>query len=1255
MHPRRHLWLCALMAVILWAGGPLPSGYGQNTVPLSQDVVINEIHYDPDVKTEPVEFVELYNKGSKAVDLSGWRLAGAVEYILPAGMSIPSSGYLVVAENPTALQTKFKVQALGPWVGVLSNEGETLLLCDEAKRVVDRVDYKLGFPWPTVGDPPGYSIELINPDLDNDLGGNWRSAGQALATQETTLFPSEGLWDYRKGTSEASTPIGAWRDLNFVEDGTWQIHTGPVGYDPAATDSWARLDDMRGNYTSVFLRKTFTVTDPGRFSSWRLEALFDDGFNCWINGRRVVSTQVAGENLPFDSTASGSARESNTYDTFPIADDPASVLQPGLNVMAVQFFNIDRTNSSDAFFDARLIASTGGGGVSPTPGRKNSVFAANAPPAVRQVTHTPEEPASGQAVTITAKVTDPQGVARVSLSYQVVSPGSYFSLDDPAYADPQSWTDVEMNDDGLGDDLQAGDDIYTVQIREAVQTHRTLVRYRITVTDTPGASVTMPYADDPQPNFAYFVYDGLPSWSGAIQPGSSDQSKRQLVRYDFNAMPALPVYHLITTRKAHEESQSIPDSTAGQYWGDEYLWTGTLVYDGVVYDHIHFRARGGVWRYSMGKNMWKFDFLRGHEFQARDEYGRTLEATWKKLNLGANIQQGDYGHRGEQGLFEHTGFRLFNLAGCPASLTFPVHFRIIENASETNGTPNNQYDDDFQGLYLAVEQMDGRFLDQHGLPDGNLYKMESGPGGGQSNNQGPTQPTNSSDLIAFVNGYGGNQPESWWRSNFNVEEYYGHRAIIEAIHHGDVGYGKNYFFYHNPETDRWSMFPWDLDLTWAESMFGNGNEPMKARLLYTNQNYSGVREPFITEYRNRLREIMDLLYNSEQTGQMIDEYAALVDRPNPGASMVDADRAMWDYNPILNSSYVNGGKAGWGRFYQAGVTKDFPGMVRLMKDYITFVYSHTRNWMGDPGNGPSMTSLATDPLIPNKPIVTYIGPAGYPVDRLSFRTSPFSDVTGVFAALQWRIAEITDSAASDYDPDAPRKYEIEAAWESAEITPFTTDIQIPPCVAEPGHTYRVRCRMKDNTNRWSNWSNPAQFTAGASTGPGSNLPLRITEIMYHAPASPSEDGWDREDFEYIELMNTGTAPIDLTGVHFTEGIRFDFADGAVTQLAPGAMVLLVENQLAFECRYGDGLSAQIAGEYSGKLANAGETLKLIDDATGVIAEFTYSGTWYSAADGAGRSLVLVNPAQTTSAQLSQKSSWRTSYRWGGSPGSPDIP
>ena len=43
-------------------------------------VVINEIHHDPDVKTELAEFIELHNTGTEPVDLSGWEIGDAVVF-----------------------------------------------------------------------------------------------------------------------------------------------------------------------------------------------------------------------------------------------------------------------------------------------------------------------------------------------------------------------------------------------------------------------------------------------------------------------------------------------------------------------------------------------------------------------------------------------------------------------------------------------------------------------------------------------------------------------------------------------------------------------------------------------------------------------------------------------------------------------------------------------------------------------------------------------------------------------------------------------------------------------------------------------------------------------------------------------------------------------------------------------------------------------------------------------------------------------
>ena len=671
------------------AEGAIQSGAGLPVVAFSatfaifsgSGVVINEVNYDSGSDADPWEYVELFNAGGTAVDLSGWRIANAVSFTIPGGTMLGSGQYLLISQHPAELASRYAVSSLGPFEGRLSNDGETVELLNAAGVVQDEVDYQLGFPWPTIGDIPGRSIQLINPAFENDVGGNWRSA--------------------------------------------------PV-----------------------------------------------------------------------------------------------------------------------------------------TPGASNSGFALNAPPQMRQANHSPEAPTPGQDVTITMRVTDPEGVASVTLQYQAVNPGDYIAINDPRYA--TNWQNLTMRDDGQAGDATAGDGIFTVVVPGSVQTDRRLVRYRVTAADTLGASIRVPYADDPQPNFAYFVYDDVPAWTGRVRPTDAP------VTYTPELLNSVATYHLITTRQAHVDSQYIPGTTRPSgYTGSDYLWHGALVYDGVVYDHIRFRARGGVWRYAMGKNMWKFDFNRGHDFEARDDYGNKYSIGWSKLNLSALIQQGDFWHRGEQGLFESVGFKLFNLAGVEASNTNYVHFRIVENANE-NGT--SQYTTDFQGLYLAIEQLDDNFLDEHGLPDGNLYKMENGTGvggiGGESNNQGDyPQADDSSDLIGFKTTYESGPVETadWWKQNFNLDSYYNYRSMLEAFHHYDIASGKNYFYYINPETNKWETIPWDIDLTWANNMFGNGNEPFRSRVLAFAE--------FALGYRNRMREIRDLLFNSEQVGLLIDEMASFVYAP----------------------------------------------------------------------------------------------------------------------------------------------------------------------------------------------------------------------------------------------------------------------------------------------------------------------------------------------------------------------------------------
>ena len=332
-------------------------------------------------------------------------------------------------------------------------------------------------------------------------------------------------------------------------------------------------------------------------------------------------------------------------------------------------------------------------------------------------------------VRITAKITDPDGVQSVSLQYQVVEPGDYIRDDDARYNAPTSWTTIPMQDDGQSGDIAAGDDEFSCLIPGTVQTHRRLVRYRITVADNLGASVRVPYADDLQLNFAYFVYDGVPAWTGSRRPGVVTP-----VTYSSSLLSSVPQYHLITRVADHSNAQYVPITKAdgrritkpqGLTPTDSIFGRSPLLRRNRLRSYS-LSARGGVWRFAMGKNMWKFDFNKGHDFAARDNYGKPYGQKWKKLNFSAVIQQGDFNHRGEQGLFESVGFRLFQLTGMPAEHTQFVHFRIIDGRVKPMA-PRASLMTTFRGFTLESNNRMGSFSMSMGFRMGTFIKWKAAP------------------------------------------------------------------------------------------------------------------------------------------------------------------------------------------------------------------------------------------------------------------------------------------------------------------------------------------------------------------------------------------------------------------------------------------------------------------------------------------------------------------------------------------------
>ncbi|MEM7262041.1 MAG: lamin tail domain-containing protein, partial [Planctomycetota bacterium] len=158
--------------------------------------------------------------------------------------------------------------------------------------------------------------------------------------------------------------------------------------------------------------------------------------------------------------------------------------------------------------------------------------------------------------------------------------------------------------------------------------------------------------------------------------------------------------------------------------------------------------------------------------------------------------------------------------------------------------------------------------------------------------------------------------------------------------------------------------------------------------------------------------------------------------------------------------------------------------------------------------------------------------------------------------------------------------------------------------------------------------------------------LRITEIMYHPPSADG-DLFEQDEYEFVEIANVGSEVIDIRGFRLIDGVEFDFQSSSVGELAPGEVIVLVENAEAFASRY-DLREIRVAGQYSGKLANDGERIVLLGPLDEQIHDFSYSDTWYPETDGTGASLEIVDTSESRTT-WSRSASWRAGPA-DGSPG-----
>ncbi|MBN1675364.1 MAG: beta-N-acetylhexosaminidase [Kiritimatiellae bacterium] len=164
-----------------------------------------------------------------------------------------------------------------------------------------------------------------------------------------------GPWAYRKGTTETPPSACAWQAVDF-DDSAWLSGDAPFGYssDPDEGPFGTTLDDMRANYSTLFLRREFNVAVPALVAEATLWTHYDDGVILWVNGQEVVRQNVPGSPgtfLPHSGLAVTSSEPTSWHRVLSGAALPA--LRRGKNVLAAHVFN-SGLSSSDLTFDAEL-------------------------------------------------------------------------------------------------------------------------------------------------------------------------------------------------------------------------------------------------------------------------------------------------------------------------------------------------------------------------------------------------------------------------------------------------------------------------------------------------------------------------------------------------------------------------------------------------------------------------------------------------------------------------------------------------------------------------------------------------------------------------------------------------------------------------------------------------------------------------------------------------------------------------------------
>jgi hypothetical protein len=346
-------------------------------------------------RDSPESWIELFNRSSNAVNLTGWRLDHLVDYRFAAGATIPAGGYLVVAKDVSYMQALYpNIAIAGPFTNKLSGTGGSIALKDANNNPVNEVRYYDGGAWPEAANGGGSSLELRDPWADNSKPEAW------AASDEGSKAP--WVWYTNRAVAVASPqPATVYNelilglldageclidDLRLVESPT----NAPIsllqnGTFSSGLAAWRILGDQKGSI----------VPDPSDPANPVLRLLADGPTEYLHNHAETTLKNGAS----YYSIVNGKQYELSFRAKW----------ISGNNLLNSRLW----MNRVPRTFELAVPALNG------TPGARNSRYETNVGPTFANLHHARTVPLANEAVSITVEVSDPQGVSVCNLFWSV--------------------------------------------------------------------------------------------------------------------------------------------------------------------------------------------------------------------------------------------------------------------------------------------------------------------------------------------------------------------------------------------------------------------------------------------------------------------------------------------------------------------------------------------------------------------------------------------------------------------------------------------------------------------------------------------------------------------------------------------------------------------------------------------------------------------------------------------------------------------